>query len=269
MVYHTGETDSSLNAEYNPEGSQLRKVQNRMFEMLCYLDEVFKTLNVEWRLGGGTALGAYRHKGFIPWDDDVDIVIWEKDVKRVKKYLMQHPHPQFKLQCRDTEKNFYKHWMVLRDLKSEYIIDSPMHNILKYRGLQIDIFSDRTGVVPCLFKFAAKVSKRNNYRYAGKIKFIPDMIYYFQTYLLHPLFRLVSFLVGDNKVVAYSYGIEWYDPCPKESMVPFGKFEFKGRTFPCPKDMPVFLKLKYGESYMELPPKETRNCHKASYNVWE
>lgn len=269
MQYNTGETDASLKEEYNPEGSLLRKAQCRMFDMLCYLANVLNTLDVQWHLSAGTALGAYRHKGFIPWDDDLDVAINEKDINKVKKYLIEHPHDQYKLQCHETDKHFYKHWMVLRDTKSEYIVESAGHKILKYRGLQIDIFSERTGVIPKLFNFTMKLSKRNNYRYAGHRKFIPIMIYNFQKFILHPLFNLLSNLFVNKKDVTYCYGIEFFDPCPQDAVVPFSNIEFEGRMFPCPNNMDVYLKSKFGDKYMDLPPKESRFQHKATYKIWD
>ena len=140
ITFNTGESELDLKQEYNPEGSTLRKAQLRMLDMLEYLQGVFEKLNVSWHLSGGNVLGAVRHKGFIPWDDDMDVCILEKDVKKVKKYLINNPHPQYKLQCKETDSNFFERWLVLRDIKSEYIIDTPMHNCRKYRGLQVDIF---------------------------------------------------------------------------------------------------------------------------------
>ena len=68
MTFNTGETSEELRATYNPEGSILRKVQDRLLEMLLYLDGVCKSIGVPYRLDGGNVLGAIRHQGFIPWE---------------------------------------------------------------------------------------------------------------------------------------------------------------------------------------------------------
>ena len=70
IVFNTGETQSELRAKYNPEGSILRRAQMRMLDMLIYLDKVCKEQNIPYRIDGGNVLGAVRHGGFIPWDDD-------------------------------------------------------------------------------------------------------------------------------------------------------------------------------------------------------
>ncbi|MBD5280217.1 MAG: hypothetical protein HDS35_06710 [Bacteroides sp.] len=72
---------AELRAKYNPEGSDLRKAQLRMLSLLIFLDKVCKDNNLEYWLDSGTLIGAARHGGFIPWDDDCDIEMMEKDYK--------------------------------------------------------------------------------------------------------------------------------------------------------------------------------------------
>ena len=67
----TDTLQNELRERYNPDGSILRKQQLRMLEMLQYIDFVCKKHNIRYWLCSGTLLGAVRHGGFIPWDDDV------------------------------------------------------------------------------------------------------------------------------------------------------------------------------------------------------
>lgn len=83
----TDTLQNELRERYNPDGSILRKQQLRMLEMLQYIDFVCKKHNIRYWLCSGTLLGAVRHGGFIPWDDDVDIEMLREDYKRLVRIL--------------------------------------------------------------------------------------------------------------------------------------------------------------------------------------
>lgn len=69
--------------KYNPEGSPLRIFQLKMLDALIAFDEYCRANQIEYSLGSGTLLGAIRHKGFIPWDDDMDITITRNEYNRL------------------------------------------------------------------------------------------------------------------------------------------------------------------------------------------
>lgn len=73
--------------EFNKEGTILRKHQLRMLDMLSYIDTICRENNIKYWLAGGTLLGAVRHQGFIPWDDDVDIELFKEDFDRLLTLL--------------------------------------------------------------------------------------------------------------------------------------------------------------------------------------
>ncbi|MGL4865081.1 MAG: LicD family protein [Cetobacterium sp.] len=69
--------------------SELKMLQEKLYIMLIELDKIFKENNITYYLIGGSALGAVRHQGFIPWDDDIDIGIFRKDFEKAEKILSQ------------------------------------------------------------------------------------------------------------------------------------------------------------------------------------
>ena len=85
----------ALRAKYNPEGSLLRRDQMELLKMLRVVADICDANGIQWWLSSGTLLGAARHEGFIPWDDDLDIVLLRKDCKRLERILERLDHKEY------------------------------------------------------------------------------------------------------------------------------------------------------------------------------
>ena len=266
--FNTGETPMDLKKEYNPEGSLLRQVQLRLLDMMIYLDDVCKEIGVSYRIDSGNVLGAIRHGGFIPWDDDVDVVVENRhDYNRLIKYLETHPHPNYVIQNEFTDKGHNKFWSVLRDKNSEYIHKNREEDIIdrvqQYRGLQVDIF-----LYECTIPFLKRVSAFIHKKYSNMFLVNHISIYRFcfsvQKNIIHPIFRLFSYILGNKKMLSHSYGTVWLRYTDVRVLMPHKPILFEGHFFPGPADPIAYLESAYGD-WRDLPEKKDRAKHNVKY----
>ena len=76
--------------------ASIEDVQKKIFEVMLYVDRVCREHNIVYFLSGGTLLGAIRHNGFIPWDDDADIMLPRSEYDKLLKVLKDNPDDRFR-----------------------------------------------------------------------------------------------------------------------------------------------------------------------------
>ncbi|MBQ7421022.1 MAG: LicD family protein [Prevotella sp.] len=266
-TYNTGETEAELRQAYNPDGSALRRAQMRMLDMLVFLENTCRSLGISFRLDGGNVLGAVRHGGFIPWDDDVDVVLNRRDYKKLRRHLIAHPHPQYVFHGQETDPNYFTPWGTLVDLKSEcessWAENSPQKTVYdryKYKGIRIDLFCYEPYAMPRLQRLAAKMTATNMVKVASRSVFCGRIVYKTCMNWVFPLFRCAGRVFGKRDIYLPSYGTWFYFQLPKDVLLPHKPIAFEGHTFEGPANADGMLRLIYGE-YMLLPPKEKRAVH--------
>lgn len=271
MEILTEEQSAALHRRYNPEGSHLRQTQLELLEMLKELDKICKQHNIRWWLSSGTLLGAARHKGFIPWDDDIDIVLFKRDYKKLSKILSKLDDERFVFQTMRNDVEYINVFGKFRKRNDDVaIVTNPRHRYYKWAGQFIDIFSIEKINHPSTR--AAKVIYLNMQHlteYIG-IKWLRRALVRLVELLclgiIHPILRLVG-LINPKGEYHYTLGTGWDKHTFYESdILPLTTIEFEGCEFPAPKNVDNYLSNVYG-NWRELPTEEQikKSLHYVEY----
>lgn len=253
-------------SHYNSEGSVLRKAQMRLLEMLDIFAEICDRHNITYWLVCGTALGARRHGGFIPWDDDLDVAVLRNDYKKLLSILKDELPSNLKLQHKKTDENYWFYWAKIRDTKSRYYEKGTERYNFHDKGLFIDIFSlepvpsiqfkkvmDKFVLSENRFKRAKSLYER--IKYTIMISFLPFVN------ILITITRFYYKWISSTKLYSYSYGIFYYSKYNMDNFLPPGEIEFEGKSYKVPGKLDKYLADKYGPNFMVVPKVVNRQVH--------
>lgn len=261
---------NELRNKYNPDGSTLRKAQLRMVDMLCFIDKVCQENGLRYWISFGTLLGAIRHGGFIPWDDDTDICMPIEDMLRFKQIMLQNnPSKEFVLQCHESDPEYYRtQWIVLRDLKSECKQDSLFHLGLRYKGLQVDIFPVEKGVSLGLKKCVDFLEKTfvlcpilSNKWYYKILSPFRGLFWNVINNFVIPACRRKRFKRHkDTYIISYGVKIPFDNIGETNTIFPLVRVCFEGHEFNAPKNFDEYLVNLYGK-WEKIPSSTNIRTH--------
>ena len=120
------------------ETNSVKKVQEKILYIMNFIDKLCRELDIEYYIMGGTALGAVRHGGFIPWDDDLDIFMTPKNYDRFKKVFESIQGLEFVLQEWRTTPN-YLEYAKIRLSGTTFIEENYKDRKDMHHGIYVDI----------------------------------------------------------------------------------------------------------------------------------
>jgi lipopolysaccharide cholinephosphotransferase len=229
--------------------TSLRQCQLVMLRMLKILDYLCAQHQIKYFLTGGSLIGAVRHQGFIPWDDDLDIGMSRENYEKFIKYVVPELPQDIFFQNVETDVFYKQRDFVDARLRDKY---SSYHHIGKkdnafHEGLQVDIFVyDRSFLPHNFFVIAQNVLLRwlNNYNKRTRIlkwiaKCSPIKLVYASNYL-----QSFGLLKKGTYIKEKEYS----------NLI---RVKFEDMEALIPKEFDSYLKRQYGD-YMQLPPIEKR-----------
>lgn len=255
-------------SHYNPEGSTLRRAQLRMLEILKVVDAICEKHGIEYTLDGGTLLGAVRHGGFIPWDDDIDINVKREDLAKLRKILPRELPSHLVYQDYFTDPYYPTLIAKVRE-KDSYMYEEPCTDKLKEKGIFIDIIPIEE--IPNL-KWKAKLDYwyghclRGIHHYADTKDTILSWIVFPFAWMLTVLTRFTNRFRKIDQL-AHVYGLMSYNGFSKKDYYPIKRISFEGFQAYVPNNPDAVLTALFGD-YMQIPPEEKRVVHSSKIEFY-
>ena len=265
------------------EVTDIREIQQMELGIMEYIHETCQKIGVKYFLAYGSLIGAVRHKGFIPWDDDMDICMLREDYEKLQDYLIANPDERYEVMSYKNNLNYVYPFMKVQDnhtylLEEDVRIDSNM-------GIYVDIFPVDGYEDDSVFKdkMTRLIKKRQLSCYTFKgitntksilnslIRYISVIIFYFTSTNKH--IRGIDELAQSRKVDDYEL-VDYL--IYKDMNKPVWKREwlnqtitgvFEGKEFMIPKNYHEILTSDYGD-YTQLPPVELRFSHH-DFQLWK
>ncbi len=250
----------------------LQKLQKKEYELLCIVDDICRKYDIQYSLAYGTALGAVRHQGFIPWDDDIDIMMTFNEFMRFrkafKKEKIQHTYIQSNY---DNDNTFVVHGRV--GFSNTANIPKDLLHIRSKFGICIDIFVlfplESMAQFPRIIQLlnTSSIFGVKGFRYLRedntKLYIIRNILKFVPKCVLSKI-SLMFARKANRLHQEVNYYVDYVDDNLCLDAKLFSKYTtimFENREFMIIEQVHEYLGKLYGNLYMELPPESERYNH--------
>ncbi|WP_026460483.1 LicD family protein [Schaalia suimastitidis] len=265
----------------------LQKIHTLLLKMLKDFDRVCRELGIEYTVYGGTCIGAVRHQGFIPWDDDVDVLMTRKEYERFLKEAPAILPSEYRLDNTQTTPN-YPFMFTKLGLKGTLLVPEFAKNSSYRMPVSLDILPlDKIPFDEKQFRAMSRqtwIWGRLLYVQGTPTPYLIDtfglkrIAIYTATTIVHWTMRLLGinsrylqkkwdraarrYEDSDSRRYAdFSMRDPWNWAVDHEELFPALEVPFENITVKIQREYDAVLKRSYGE-YMELPPEEKRRNHR-------
>jgi lipopolysaccharide cholinephosphotransferase len=260
------------------DGTVLQRLQLTELEILKEVVRICQDNALRYFLFSGTLLGAVRHRGFIPWDDDIDIAMPRKDYEQFLVLCKEQLDSRYYVHCNDTDLSYWQPYAKVR--KHNTVFDEVgIAHLNVPKGIYVDIFpldcADRqtslpqtiqatvVGYVQALILYRTGLLSSRGIGWKKRLLLSASCV--FSAHSLSKFQQgIMSWNRNDNAPYYVSLGSHWASSkqgIPKDTFLPATEVEFEGEMFSAPRDWDYVLKRIYND-YMRLPPEDKRVTHK-------
>lgn len=255
---------------------KIEDIKRIELSILDYINELCKQNNINYYLSYGTLLGAVRHGGFIPWDDDIDICMLREDYEKFIQIASKDANEFYRVLSINNDSKYYHEFAKVVDSRTRIELKDIICN--EKEGIWVDIFPIDP-VANCRRLQKIIVNTCLMFRLLSVYKSFPNN----HSKLLYP-FWIIAKTIGfkpfltiidkisksgrSRKYVGYiaSYGSNKYY-FEKEMFDESTRISFEGLLLPVPKNYDIYLTYLYGD-YMTLPPENQRISNHSSVAYW-
>lgn len=256
-------------------GYDIKRLHQRLLNILLTFDKVCSEHGLRYCICGGTMIGAVRHKGFIPWDDDLDVSMPRPDYEKLIAHCREWLPEPFEFVCAENDPLYPLPFGKIQDASTTLI---ERRHLYYLGGCYIDIFPfdaypDNTFMrrLQCMRYFWLKkmlyLVHRDPFRHGhGPSSWLPRLVrrLYTMPGIQRKIRRVLTRYDYDKAGLVASYTDGYRKIMPKKVMDTYGPFDFEGHTVQGIADYDPYLKVMYGD-YMTLPPVEDRWQHDFDY----
>ena len=237
-----------MNVEFEvPQGNDvLKRLQEIEFEMAVTVKDIFERHGIRFVIEYGSLLGAVRHGGFIPWDDDFDYVVFEEDYEKASEVLREELPDKYILHDHQSDPKYLYSFSKVRHLHS-IAKEDGFTDDLKYKGISVDLFKGR---IEANNRFARRLFLAENHLTSHRQKFnrkktlseFGKTVYYWGQYIW---FKALHAVTPKSEYFHKSPDTDQYFT-PLDKYLPTSTVEFNGVSFPAPHDPDFVLADRYG-----------------------
>lgn len=237
----------------------IKEIQKRILDIAIAVKDILEKHDIPYFITYGTLLGAVRHQGFIPWDDDFDIYLLEESYDEAIAILKENLPKNYFVENEDSEPLYFHGWSCVKEFGTETQTGNSQNSVYTHKGLSIDLFK----------AYLRNDTEEKEFRMFHHVEYLKRK--YEKGLISESEYNntIKKLLINSpyNHSKAKALGLPVYmfpsiydDRIYPEELFPLKKYKFNGIEFLGPNNADAFLKLCYGD-YMSLPPVEKRIPH--------